>query len=190
MTKTSPGLEGPVTVTIARRVKPGHEAEYESWIDGITKVAQTFPGHMGISALPPSDVTAGDYVIIFRYDTYEHLREWEESEERAAWLSKLEGLVEGDARIQRVTGLEFLFPLAEVPAATPPPSPHKMAAILIVVVFCLVTAINLVFGHWLAQLPLLARILVLVTLQVLLMTYVVMPRVTRLLKPWLYGTRD
>lgn len=153
-------------------------------------MAQTFPGHMGVSTLPPSDVTDGDYVIIFRYDTYENLCAWEESEERAEWLKKLEGLVEGEARIQRVTGLEFLFPLAEVPAATPPPSPHKMAIVLIAVVFCLVTAINMLFGHWLAQLPLFLRIFVLVTLQVLLMTYVVMPRVTALLKPWLYGTRD
>lgn len=190
MTKALPGTEGPVTVTIARRVKPGLEAEYERWIDGVSKVAQTFPGHMGVSTLPPSDVTDGDYVIIFRYDTYEHLRAWEESDERAAWLEKLEGLVEGEARIQRVTGLEFLFPLAEVPAATPPPSPHKMALVLIVVVFCLVTAINLIFGQWLAQLSLLARIFVLVALQVLLMTYVVMPRVTKVLKPWLYGRRD
>lgn len=115
MTKALPGTEGPVTVTIARRVKPGLEKEYERWIEGITEVAQTFPGHMGVSTLPPSDVTDGDYVIIFRYDTYENLCAWEESEERAEWLKKLEGLVEGEARIQRVTGLEFLFPLAEVP---------------------------------------------------------------------------
>jgi len=37
-------------------------------------------------------------------------------------------------------------------------------------------------------LPLVGRVFIAVFLQVILMTYIVMPRVTRLLKGWLYGT--
>ncbi len=65
-----------------------------------------------------------------------------------------------------------------------------MALVLIVVVFCVVMAMNILLGKYLSQLPVVARVAVVVVAQVLLMTYVVMPRVTRLLKPWLYRRPD
>ncbi len=180
--------EGPVTVTIRRRVKSGRETDYEAWLRKAAAVASAFPGHMGVNFIRPDGVREKDYVTIFRFDTYRHLRDWEESPQRADSLKGLEGLVEGEATVQRVTGLEFWFTLPEVPSAAPPP-PHKMALVLIVVVFCLVVSINLMFGTWLAQLPMLARIGVVVIGQVLLMTYLIMPLATRVLKPWLYNAK-
>lgn len=61
-----------------------------------------------------------------------------------------------------------------------------MALTLIVVVFCLVYPIQLTVGAWLSDVALWAKVLVIVVLQVLLMTYIVMPRVTHLLKAWLF----
>jgi antibiotic biosynthesis monooxygenase (ABM) superfamily enzyme len=177
--------EGPVTVTVRRRVKPGREAEYEAWLKHISGVAGRFTGHMGVNVIRPDGVRHKDYVTIVRFDTYRHLRDWEESPERAELTVQLEGLVEGEARVQRVTGLEFWFTLPEAPAARPP-SPHKMALVL-VVVFGLVVSIHLAFGTWLAQLPGLVRIAVVVVAQVLLVTYLIMPQVTRLLRPWLFA---
>ena len=178
--------EGPVTVTVSRRVKPGREAGYEAWLKHISGVAGRFPGHMGVNVIRPDGVRHKDYVTIVRFDSYRHLRHWEESPERAELMVQLEGLVDGDARVQRVTGLEFWFTLPEAPAASPP-SPHKMALVLVVVVFGLVVSIHLAFGAWLAQLPTLVRIAIVVVAQVLLMTYLIMPQVTRLLRPWLFA---
>lgn len=180
MTDTS-GL----TVSVARRVRPGREKDYETWISDISRVAATFPGHQAVNVLRPSQATGGEYVIIYRFDTQEHAQAWENSPERAAFLERLDDLIEGDWSVKRVTGLEFWFDLPQIPAGATP-SPHRMALTLIVVVFVLVYLINLVFGSWLALLPLPLRVLALVVLQVLLMTYVVMPRVTQLLKGWLY----
>ena len=47
--------------------------------------------------------------------------------------------------------------------------------------------INVTLYPFMNEWPLLARTSVTVLFQVLLMTYVVMPRVMRILKPWLYG---
>ena len=178
--------EGPVTVTVSRRVKPGREAGYEAWLKHISGVAGRFPGHMGVNVIRPDGVRHKDYVTIVRFDSYRHLRHWEESPERAELIGQLEGLVAGEARVQRVTGLEFWFTLPEAPAASPP-SPHKMALVLVVVVFGVVVSIQLAFGAWLAQLPMLVRIGVVVVAQVLLMTYIIMPQVTRLLRSWLFA---
>ncbi|MGC2856261.1 antibiotic biosynthesis monooxygenase [Novispirillum sp. DQ9] len=179
-----PGDEGPVTVSLARRPRPGREADYEAWISGVIAAASPFPGHQGASVLRPR-APGGEYVIIYRFDTYAHCRAWEESAQRAEWLAKLDDMVEGDAAVKRVTGLETWFDLPEVPAAAKP-APHKMALVLIVVVFVIVLLLNLALVPFIAGWPLPLRILTVAVIQVLLMTYVVMPQVTRLLKGWLF----
>ncbi len=178
------GHEGPVTVSLARRVKPGRETDYEAWVSGVVAEASVFPGHRGASVLRPRQA-GGEYVIIYRFDTYAQCRAWEESPQRAAWLDKLEGVIEGDPEVKRVTGLETWFDLPEVPAAKSP-SPHKMALVLIVVVFVLVWALNVLLGPLMTGWPLPLRVLVIAVIQVVLMTYLVMPRVTRMLKGWLF----
>lgn len=187
MTEHADSAEGPITITVSRKVKPGREAEYESWSKEIINAATAFPGYLGVNVLRPARETAGEYVSIYRFDTYGHAQEFQNSRQRNQLLKKLEDedIVEGETDIKHVTGLETWFELPEVPASATP-SPHRMAIVLIVVVFVLVLAISYLLGPYMQSLPLPVRVLILVTLQVLLMTYVVMPRVTRLLKNWLY----
>ncbi len=176
--------EGPVTVTIARKVKPGREADYEEWVKGVAEVAETYKGNLGMKMLKPSRATGEEYVMVFRFDNYGNLRVWGDSADRALWVAKLDEIVESES-IHRVTGLEFWFSLPEAPADKPP-SQHKMALVLCVVVFILVLSLNLLLGSWLSTFPLLARVAFVVVAQVLLMTYIIMPQVTKLLKPWLF----
>ena len=175
---------GPVTISISRHIVPGRENDYEAWLQGITAEALAFPGHMGVNVIRPRPPSA-EYVTIFRFDNYQHSRDWEESAVRADWLARLEGITEGEDAVQKATGLEFWFSLPELPAARP--SPHKMALVLLVVVFVLVFAINLILLPLLADWPMALRVFIGVFLQVVLMTYVVMPRVTLLLKRWLFA---
>lgn len=180
-----PGEEGPVTVSVLRRVRPGREADYEAWVRDVTHMASRFPGHQGVNVLRPSSETNEEYVVIYRFDSYEHGRQWEQSPEREKQIEKLSDLADGEATYSRVTGLEFWFDLPKVPTAAKP-SPHKMALTLIVVVFSLIYPMQLLIGPHLNDWPLWGRVLMFGTVQVLLMTYVVMPRVTHLLRDWLF----
>lgn len=180
--------EGPVTVSIARRVLKGKEANYEAWLHRIIDAAKEFPGHLGVDILRPSPQTGGDYVLIVRFDSYAHQRDWEESATRAALLQELSGITEGETLVKKASGIEFWFSLPEIPSDVSP-SQHKMALVLSVVVFVLVLLINVLFGDWLSTLPLLPRAALLSLTQVLLLTYLVMPQVTRILRSWLYRNR-
>lgn len=62
---------GPVTVSIARRVVAGREADYEQWVKGITAAAVKFRGHMGVNVIRPGSAST-EYVTIFRFDSYRH----------------------------------------------------------------------------------------------------------------------
>lgn len=180
-----PGEEGPITVSISRRVKPGREAEYETWIHEVIEAASDFPGHQGANILRPSGKTDGRYVLIYRFDTWAHCENWENSDTRASYVDQLTDMVEGEAQMDRVTGLEFWFDLPQVPAASKAPQ-WKMALVLIVVVFCLVYPLQLYLLPHLNGLPRPAQSLTIAATQVLLMTYLVMPQVTKLLKSWLF----
>jgi len=182
---THPGDEGPITVSISRRVKPGHETQYETWISGVIEAAATYPGHLGTSVIRPGPTTNHEYVLIYRFDSYSNCQRWEKSSLRQEWLEKLGNMVVGDPIMHRGTGLEFWFDLPELPVQQHP-APHKMALVLICVVYSLVLLFNVLLAPWLETMQLWLRILVIVVLQVLLMTYVLMPRITRLLKSWLF----
>ena len=65
-----------------------------------------------------------------------------------------------------------------------------MAIVTWLAVFPLITVILVLFGPLLGLLPMLLRTLVLTAVMVSLMTYVVMPRLTRLFSFWLYPDRE
>jgi uncharacterized protein len=56
--------DGPVTTTVTRRVKPGHEAFYEQFLEGIIAAASGFPGHLGVEVFRPESASAGEYRIV------------------------------------------------------------------------------------------------------------------------------
>ncbi|HCZ49199.1 MAG TPA: antibiotic biosynthesis monooxygenase [Gammaproteobacteria bacterium] len=177
----------PVTVSIARRVRPGKEQAYESWVRQIIAAVSRYPGHLGVAVLRPEPGRRADYVLVDRFDSLQHQQAWEQSAERAGFLQRLADLTEGEERIQKVSGLEFWFSLPEVPAEAVPRR-HRMTLVITLAVFVLGMTLNGLFGDVLAQLPLVARVAVLSIVQVLVLSYLLMPRLTALFKHWLYDT--
>lgn len=174
-----------VTILVRRRVKPGREAEYEAWLSRLTEgAARDFPGYLGAEFHRPATPREA-YRSLFRFDSLPHLEAFERSEFRASMLEEGADLFAADAVWDRMTGLEFWF---DPPKGTtvPQPSPHRMALVLVAVVFALVLILNLTLGPLMAGWPLPLRVLVTVTIQVLLMTYVIMPRLTPRIARFIY----
>jgi hypothetical protein len=180
-------MNEPVTVVVRRKVRAGREKGYEAWLERLTTgAAQNFKGYLGAEFHRPSG-PAGEYRRVFRFDSIEHLETFETSDFRREMLADGAGLFAADAAWERMTGLEFWF---DPPPGTkvPQPSPHRMALVLIAVVFCLVLILNLALAPFMTGWPLPIRLLVTVTLQVLLMTYVIMPRLTPRIARFIYPT--
>ena len=185
-----PSVDPPVTVVITRKVKPGCEPAFEKFISGITASAMTFKGHLGTNVFRPSHPKDREYRIIFKFDRASNLRVWEESECRRQWLARAESLRLEPARIRIITGLETWFTLPSPKGLLPPPR-YKMATITLLALFPSIQVANLTLAPLLAllPLPLLLRSLIVTAILVLLMTYVLMPRMTKLFAKWLYPKR-
>ena len=109
---------GPVTVSISRKVKSGCEAQYEHWISKMVEAASNFPGHQSVNVLRPSPATQGEYVIIYRFDTYADCQRWETSNIRQKYLQEVQDWNEGETNTRRATGIEFWFDLPRLPNKT------------------------------------------------------------------------
>ena len=180
----SAGTGGPVTTTVTRRVKPGHEAAYEEFLDGISAAAARFPGYLGVEIFRP-DAPGGEYQIVYRFESAADLRGWLDSDERVTWLERAEPHAAAPMRTQYLTGLESWFTLPSKPGAPPPPL-YKMALLTWVTIFPLITGVVLALDPLLEGMALVPRLAITTGVTVPLMTWIVMPRVTRALRSWLY----
>jgi hypothetical protein len=193
MDDTSPAAEGPsaaraVTVIARHQVDPGKEGAFESWMAGITADCKEFSGYLGTEVIRPVAGDSGEHVCIFRFATYAELQAWIESRERHRWLEETGSFSSRPIEPLRYHSLEFWFvPEAERRSErSTAPSRHKMALVTFAVIWPMVHFIPRLVAGGVPGPPLALEALS-VAVIVLLMTYVVMPLATRVLRPWLFG---
>jgi antibiotic biosynthesis monooxygenase (ABM) superfamily enzyme len=91
-------------VVITQSVRPEQEAEYLRWQTEINAVCRTFPGFEVAEIVPPVPGVQNDCVVVFRFDTTEHLGAWLRSDARQTLLARGQALFAGDARQHIVAG--------------------------------------------------------------------------------------
>jgi uncharacterized protein len=176
----------PLTTVIARRVRPGKEAAYEEWLEGILAAAARFDGHQGITVLRPAP-GGREYVLVARWRDFESSRRWVESEERGRWMASLDCFAEGEGRFEEQSGLETWFTLRPGQGGGPAPPPRiKMAVVTFLAIYPLILVLSHFLVPRIAVLPWAVRPIVMCGILVPLMTWVVMPQMTKLFWSWLY----
>jgi hypothetical protein len=184
----------PVTVIVKRVAKKSKTKEFEEWLSGISKEVSKQDGNMGIDIIRPTDKERPEYVIIFRFNNYDNLTKWENSSIRDEWLQKGRELAQFDPDVRKLTGLEFWFtPYSEKSSHLihlSSPARYKMVIVTIPVIslllLTLVPQIHLITE--MLFIPYSIRFVIAITITVILMTYLIMPLLTKLLRPWLFNT--
>jgi len=181
---TSPSQPtGPVSRIARRKAKAGCEACYEAIVRGMFAETRHFPGFLGADLIPPS---APDtfYQVVMRFASQADLERWDASEARQAWHARLGTVADGDPDYRLLSGLEAWFSLPSAPM-NHPPERWKMAVLTWLGIFPTVSLLLYAVAPLLADLPFLARTAVITGLAVVMMTWLVMPRLVGLFKPWL-----
>lgn len=134
--------------------------------------------------LRPGDHAHPEYVLIFRFSSYDALRGWNVSPEREALIGDLQRLTRGPGTLTQQPGLETWFTLPG--AKSIPPIPRwKMAVLTLLGIYPLALGLPLLLPGPLARLPLTLRTLIVSTVMICAMTWVVMPQITRLFQRWI-----
>jgi len=174
-----------VALIITHTIKAGEEKQYEAWLTDILSAVSSFPGYLGREIFRPAQGTR-TYTTIVRFDSYDHLNAWVESDARKSFVSLVNDLLEkGDVHEIR-TGIDFWF----TPEGVRPPKPWKQFLLTLTAVYPLSLIIPRLLSPFfgvapILGYPLISGLLIAATLTALL-TFVIMPRYTRLVKRWLY----
>ncbi|MPQ99685.1 antibiotic biosynthesis monooxygenase [Modestobacter sp. I12A-02628] len=181
----------PVTVSFTRRADPSQLAEMTAWTRAGLQMAEGFPGFLGAGWVRPRQ-DSDEWHMLCRFADQASLAAWEDSPQRQWWLRSAQGLAEV-TRTERRTGIEGWFdaPVVSESAAPAPPVPPrwKQAVTIWSVFFPLNLLATVTLGHLLADWFVVWRVMVTTLVLTPLMTYLLLPWVTRRAEWWLHGRR-
>ncbi|MBK5333813.1 MAG: antibiotic biosynthesis monooxygenase [Ilumatobacteraceae bacterium] len=161
----------PVTVTVARTVAPGWEAEFLKWADELIAAAREFPGCLGAAVLHPG-ADGGEYQIIVRFSDGLMLRVWERSAIRNELMERADKFVTG-TRMSRTVGVEEWFNAAG--NAEPKRPMWKKLSFEVAWVYPAALLITLVAAPLLVKIPLGIRVLTSIAVVTVVMQFIVLP---------------
>ncbi|MET1005546.1 MAG: antibiotic biosynthesis monooxygenase [Propionibacteriaceae bacterium] len=188
-------MSQPITVAIERHVDPSRITEATIWTQAGADLAGRQPGYLG-SGFVRAGADSDLWYMLYRFADDASLQAWEGSAERRWWLESGHGLA-SESRVERRTGIEGWFDaphatvVSDAGQQTVTAPPRWKQAVSIWLGFyptnLVLTALLTLLAPGVLALPLPLRLLITTVLVTPVMTYLVLPGVTRLLSPWLRG---
>ena len=173
-------MKQPIYMVITRRARPGYEAEFEESLRDFFRTSFAHPGVLGASMLlPPPGSDSREFGIVRTFRSKEERDAFYKSPMFRDWEKRAAHMTEGDPVYRQLSGLEAWFRSPNQPPR------WKMAVATLVGVYPTGLLLSLTIGHAVHPWPLAARSLALSVCMVILLTWVVMPLVTRALRAWL-----
>lgn len=181
--------KNPVTLAFSFRVKKGQEKQFKQWAHEITQAGSHFAGHLGSDWIRVPGTQ--DYVVLVKFLDMADSHRWLVSSVRKNLLKKVDSLVEESRpyKLQNVTGLETWFTLPGNGMIKPPPR-WKMVITTMIGIY----PVALIYQAYLVgefrYIPLLLRPIALSLILTPILTYIIMPNLTKLFRKWLYPDSD
>ncbi|WP_186776142.1 antibiotic biosynthesis monooxygenase [Rubripirellula reticaptiva] len=183
----------PSTILATACPATGKEHLWEQAIGELIRTSLSFPGHLGATVLKPHTALDRQYRVITKFDSHEHMQRWYDSPERQACVVALSAFEAKPADIQHLTGLEAWFEPPQLEAHTEVakqshPPKYKMAVIIWIAVYATVLPMIAMLKPMVAGIHPLVSSAMLAAASVVLMTWIVMPILTRIFQAWLFPT--
>ena len=176
-------MNEPIHIAITRRVKPGCEAEFQKLLQEFFKTSFAHIGVHGASMLvPPPGSSSPEFGILRTFANAQERDAFYASPMFKTWEDQIKPLTEGDPVHRELTGLEAWFRSPQ----NPPPR-WKMAVATYLGVVPVIMGLSLTIGPVVRSWNFVLNNLVFNACVVALLTWVVMPLITRILHRWLHS---
>jgi antibiotic biosynthesis monooxygenase (ABM) superfamily enzyme len=169
-----------ITTILKIKYKEGFKEECLQWMHETASIASRFSGFLEKNICISAE-SERELINIFIFSSNECLQVWENSDERMLQNEKSEPFVEEIKQKMQLAGLEFMFPTVKAPKR------WKMVIITVCVIFILLNILVPVLQQFftLLHLPALLKSLFGVIVMVSLMTFLILPILSKLLSRWL-----
>lgn len=181
---------GWVGLVISEIVRADRLNEYHEWSAGICEAARKAPGFRARQVIEPRDQSILEYLIVLKFDTKENLDQWHESTECRSWLAKSEEFIEQRTHHHPGEGMEMWFSRPET-NSEPPPF-WKQVVLGTLAVYPSIILLRIITTPILGPLNMHPDLNLLISVVLLscLLTWPLMPWLTRILSSWLYPNEN
>jgi hypothetical protein len=184
MNSTGKGSE-PVHVLTQRTVRPGFEEKFEAELHDFIERSLHAEGQLGVHVIRPVRESGSyEYGILRRFSDTESRDRFYGSPLFQEWDSSVASLTEGEPKRQELSGLETWFTLPGQRSIVPPPR-WKMALVTVLGVYPVSLFVPWLLNPLTGGMPKLMQAAFIAVGIVTLLTWVIMPALVKVLKPWL-----
>lgn len=173
---------GSASSVFAYRINEGRKKEFRDWRERILDEVRKWPGFLGTESFDSVEGTEPEFIVVVRFDNREHLDAWMESPVRKTYMQEVEKYV-GRHTLRRIgSGFEGWF---DISPNSEPPARWRQALVILSALFPVIMVMRQLLSPVFQWFPLPVAFLVLLTVDMIFLTYVVMPHYTRLMQFWL-----
>jgi len=175
------GATGAVTAVISQRVRSGAEDEFHNLHAEIVRRMRGFDGFLRSEVSEPVPGVQDDHVIVFSFRSRSDLDRWLTSDERREITSGLQPMLEGERTLNVVGGFGGWF----AGGGDREPRRWKQAVAVLIALFPTSFTLRGLQRWLLPDAPWVPALIVTNLLVIVLLTWVLMPPITRWLGGWL-----
>ncbi|MFP5332767.1 MAG: antibiotic biosynthesis monooxygenase [Acidimicrobiia bacterium] len=180
LVQSDPG-PGAVTAVMSQRVRPDAWDDFRRAHAEITLVMRDFDGFLSCELVEPVPGIQDDHVVVFAFDSRSNLDRWLESEERQRVLRLIEPLIEGDRTLNVVGGFAGWFRID----GSRQPKRWKQGVAVLIALYPTTLSLGWAQRTFLPDAPWIPALFISNVVGIAILTWLLMPLVTRLLSRWL-----
>ena len=174
-----------VTTVICRKIKPGHEKDYNDWVRRYLTLERKAPGYLGTTIIIPGGSKSPLRYIIRRFADKAAMERWDNSEESLKLIEEANNY--STRHYETSTGLETWFTLPDLKTLSQSPPPRwKMAIVIFFAAYAISSVSRSILNPFIGDWPMLGNAVIYTAILVVVLTYFALPIVNRLLRRWLY----
>lgn len=178
---------GTASSVFAYRIRSDRETEFREWRRRILEEVRTWKGFLGTESFDTLDSAHPEFVVVVRFDSRLNLDAWLQSKIRKTFMKEVRRYVDHYALRRIGSGFEGWF---DTSANKNPPASWRQAMVILTALFPVIMTLRQLLFPVFSALPMPAAFLILLTVDMAVLTYVVMPRFTLLMNFWLRPSPD
>lgn len=178
---------GSASSVFAYRIRSDKQSEFQEWRRRILEEVRKFDGFLGTESFDTLGADRPEFIVVVRFDSRPHLDAWLRSPIRRTMMREVSPYVH-QVSLRRIgSGFEGWF---DISANSTPPARWRQALLILSALFPVIMIMRSLLVPVFHLLPMPAAFLILLSLDIAVLTYVVMPRYTRMMNFWLRPGED
>ena len=177
-------MSNSVTLAVTDHVPTDAKVRYEALVAELHKLFETQGGFLSVDTVRHNREHQVEYTILSRWSDEAAVTQWRKNHTIREKLSEIEAITGGPAQHVQAVGLGMWVDHAEGLASGLPPA-WKRIAMSVVAVYPMLLLLMALSAPIVGALPQALQVLIIVIVLSALLTWPIMPWLSKLLRPWL-----